>query len=332
MADTYRALVVREAEPKVFTRAIEDVPMDFLPDHPVLIRVKAAALNYKDALSAIGNKGVSRKFPHTPGIDAVGEVVESQDPRFTPGMEVIVTSYDLGMNTKGGMAQYIRVPGDWIVAKPEGLSLREAIIFGTAGLTAGIALHKMEKAGMHPDMGPVLVTGASGGVGSMAVAILAKAGYKVIASTGKDSAHGYLKTLGAKELLSRNEALDDSPKPLLKPRWSGVIDGVGGNCLESAIRACAPHGHVACYGLVGSPNLSLTVFPFILRGINLLGVDSAEAPTDLRMQVWNKLAQDWKIEHLELIAEDSDLEKLNTYYIDAILAGKVRGRVVVDLK
>ena len=328
---TFKAFRVNEDESGAFTRSIVERRIKDLPDGEVLIKIHYAALNYKDALSAIGNKGVTKKYPHTPGIDGSGTVVESKVPQFKAGDQVLVTSYDLGMNTDGAFAEYIRVPASWVLPLPDSLSLKESMIIGTAGLTAGIGLHKMEKMGQNPEQGPVVVSGASGGVGSMAVSILAKAGYQVIASTGSDSAAEFLKSLGASEIVDREFINDDSSRPLMRPKWAGAIDTVGGNTLATLLKGCQPEGSVAACGLVSSPMLSTTVFPFILKGVNLLGLDSANFPMKERLRVWNKLASDWRINDLDSLATICGLNDLDSY-IDAILNGETKGRVVVDLE
>jgi putative YhdH/YhfP family quinone oxidoreductase len=327
--ENYKALVVRETE-EGFVRNIETVSRDFLPKNDVLIRVKYAGLNYKDALSADGNKGVTRNYPHTPGVDASGVVEESSDNRFTPGQEVIVTSYDLGMNTKGGFAEYISVPGNWIVPLPEGLSLKESMVMGTAAYTAALAVHKMEICGQNPEMGEVVVTGASGGVGSMAVSILKKKGYRVIASSGKTEYYDWLKEIGAKRCINREEVSDDSGRPLLSAAWAGAIDTVGGNTLATLLKRCDRNGSVATCGLVASPKLETTVFPFILNGVNLLGVDSAETPYDLRKEIWQRLASDLKPDTLHKMEKLVSLEEIPAY-MDEILEGETIGRVVCEM-
>lgn len=327
---TFKALRVEENEKGKFVRSIAERKVEDLPEGDVLIKVHYAALNYKDALSATGNKGVTRKYPHTPGIDGAGTVVESKTPPFKAGDKVLVTSYDLGMNTDGAMAEYIRVPASWVVPLPAGLSLKESMIIGTAGLTAGIGLYKMEKMGQHPGQGPLVVTGATGGVGSMAVGIMAKAGYEVIASTGKSHEADFLKSLGAAEVVDRAFVDDDSSRPLMRPRWAGAIDTVGGNTLATLLKGCQREGSVASCGLVSSPVLSTTVFPFILNGVNLLGIDSANFPMDERLKIWNKLAGEWHLQDLDALATTCELRELDAY-IDAILKGNVKGRVVVDM-
>ncbi|MEM9934777.1 MAG: YhdH/YhfP family quinone oxidoreductase [Bacteroidota bacterium] len=329
MTTTFNAFWVEEKE-GTFTRSLTERSTDSLPEGDVLIKVHYSALNYKDALSATGNKGVTRKYPHTPGIDAAGIVEESSASQFQKGQKVIVTSYDLGMNTSGGFGGYIRVPAGWVLPLPEGMSLRESMILGTAGLTAGIGVWKMQQMGQKVADGPIMVSGASGGVGSLAVAILHQAGYEVIGSTGKTTAAAYLNTLGASEIVDRAAINDESGKPLIRGTWAGAIDTVGGNTLATLLKGCKANGSVAACGLVASPSLKSTVFPFIIKGINLLGIDSATCPMEVRTQVWEKLASDWKVPTLGEIVTDIKLEELDTY-IEQILAGKTQGRVVVKV-
>ncbi|MGY6561179.1 MAG: YhdH/YhfP family quinone oxidoreductase [Luteibaculaceae bacterium] len=327
---TYKCLWIEETETG-FKRSITERPLAELDTHEVLIKVHYAALNYKDALSASGHKGISRNYPHTPGVDASGVVVKSKNTFFVPGDEVIVTSYDLGMNTKGAFAEYISVPASWIVPKPLNFSLKEAMILGTAAFTAGLALHKLEQNGLHAAAGKVLVTGASGGVGSLAIAVLNKAGYEVIASSGKTAEYDYLKQLGASEIVSREDILLPNEKLIAKGRWAAAIDTVGGKTLESVLKATDKDGSVAICGLVGSHELHTTVYPFILKGLNLLGIESAECAMPLRKSIWNKLANRWKPDNLDFICEEIALQALPEK-IDAILQGKTRGRIVVNLK
>lgn len=325
----FRALVVEEAEPKKYVTSIKTRSIDDLPPGEVLIKVHYSALNYKDALSSIGNKGVTRNYPHTPGIDAAGCVVSSEHPDFSEDDEVLVTSYDLGMNTDGALAEYIRVPAKWVIRLPTGLSLKQAMMFGTAGLTAGLMINTLVENGLQPDQGPVLVTGATGGVGSLAVAILAKAGYPVAAVTGKPEAADFLRSLGATEVLSRDQVID-TERPMLKERWGGVVDVVGGDMLASAIKATRYGGSVTCAGLVGSPELNTSVFPFILRAVSLIGIDSAECPMELRQAVWNKLADAWKPECLETLTNEITLDQVEEK-LAALLQGKAKGHYVVKL-
>jgi putative YhdH/YhfP family quinone oxidoreductase len=328
---TFRAMVVSETEDKKYTREIKEKTIADLPAGEVLIQVHYSSLNYKDALSASGNKGVTRNYPHTPGVDAAGVVVESQAADFKPGDQVLVTGYDLGMNTAGGYAEYIRVPAAWVVRLPENLSLRESMIYGTAGFTAALSCFKMINNGVTPDKGPVLVTGATGGVGSIAVAILAKSGYEVVAVNGIVDEKDYLLELGAKEVISIEEADDKSGRPLLKPRWAGAIDTVAGNILATAIKTTQYGGSVTCCGNVGSAELHSSIYPFILNGVTLLGIDSVNCPVDVRLQVWQKIASDWKLDHLELITTELDsLESLDDR-ISLILQGKNKGRAIVKV-
>jgi putative YhdH/YhfP family quinone oxidoreductase len=328
----FKALWITESADGKFERTIIERSIDDLPPGDVVIQVHYSALNYKDALSATGNKGITRKFPHTPGIDAAGTVEISRNEEFAVGDEVIVTGYDLGMNTCGGFGQYIRIPASWVVKKPEPYTLRETMIMGTAGFTAATALYKMEALGQHPDMGPVVVTGSTGGVGSLAVSILSRAGYEVIAVTGKTNAWEYLQHLGAARMEKRSFVDDTSGKALLKQQWAGAIDTVGGNSLVTLLKGCKTEGCVVSTGLVGSPKLEGTVYPMVLNGVSLLGVGSAETPMTTRMAVWDKLSTEWNIkDKLNAIAKEATLDELNTTYIDAILQGKTMGRIVINL-
>ncbi|WP_276485439.1 YhdH/YhfP family quinone oxidoreductase [Paraflavitalea pollutisoli] len=328
----FRALWITETADGKFERNIIERVIDDLPPGEVVIRVQYSSLNYKDALSATGNKGITRKFPHTPGIDAAGVVEISRNERFATGDEVIITGYDLGMNTCGGFGEFIRVPAAWVVRKPEGYTLKECMILGTAGVTAAIGLHKMEMLGMQPSQGPIVVTGATGGVGSLAVAILAKAGYEVIAVSGKSHAQEYLQYLGALRVEDREFVNDHSGKALLRPQWAGAIDTVGGNTLLTLLKGCMTEGAVVSTGLVSSPKLDATVYPFILNGVSLLGVGSAETPMTTRLLIWDKFRDIWNIrDKLNAIAKEVTLEELNFTYIDAILQGKIMGRVVVKI-
>lgn len=326
----FKAFVVHEEAPQRFVRAITRKSLDDLPPGDVLIRVVYSSLNYKDALSATGNKGVTRKYPHTPGIDAAGIVEKSGVPDFYPGDEVIVTGNDLGSNTDGGFAEYVRVPHTWIVKCPASLSLRESMILGTAGYTSALSVHHLRHQGLSPEKGPVLVTGASGGVGCLAVAILAKLGYHVAAVTGKLDAVGFLQDLGAKEILRREDIRDTTGKGLLPGRWAGVVDTVGGELLDSAIRQTKLEGAVATCGNITSGELHTSVYPLILRGVAILGVNSAFTPMERRREIWKKLADEWKIEGLDRVATEITLEQLDPF-IPLILNGGVKGRVLVKI-
>lgn len=329
MIKIFRALVVSQENGK-FIRKVTKRNINELPPGDVLINVKYSSLNYKDALSAIGNRGVTRNYPHTPGIDASGIVIDSSSNKFKGGDEVLVTGYDLGMNTSGGFAEYIRVPSDWVVRLPEGLSLKESMIYGTAGFTAGLSLYKLQQCSEEKINGEVLVTGATGGVGSLAVAILSKNGYNVIASTGKKDKKDFLNKLGAKEVRGREEIDDKSGKALLNRRWKAAVDTVGGNILATVIKQMDYRSSVAACGNTYSPELHTTVFPFILRGVNLLGINSAETPMDLRLIIWNRLAKEWKPDCLNEIYTECSLEELSKK-IDLILQGQITGRILVKL-
>ena len=327
---TFKAMVVTEKEKDQFVKEIKDRNIDDLPQGDVLVNVKYSSLNYKDVLSTIGNRGVTRQYPHTPGIDAAGTVAESQSKDFKAGDQVIVTSYDLGMNTSGGFGQYIRVPADWVVKMPENLSPRESMIFGTAGFTAALSVYRLVDYGITPDMGRILVSGATGGVGSIAVSILTKAGYEVVAVNGIVDEKDFLLEIGAKEVISIEDATDSSGKPLLKGLWAGGIDTIGGQILATMIKSIQPDGGVTCCGNVGSHDLPLNVYPFILRGVTLMGIDSQNCPMPMRVKVWNKIASDWKLERLELLTTEVSLDGLNER-IDLILQRKHKGRTIVRL-
>jgi putative YhdH/YhfP family quinone oxidoreductase len=325
----FKAMVVTQISDKKFERNIIEKSVNQLPAGDVLVNVKYSSLNYKDALSASGNKGVTRNYPHTPGIDAAGIVADSQNAAFSPGNRVIVTSYDLGMNTDGGFGEYIRVPAEWVVKLPENLTLKESMIYGTAGLTAGLSVYKLTHT-LRPDLGEILVTGASGGVGSMAVSMLVQSGYEVVGVSGKVEEKEFLQNLGVKEIISRQDAADTSGRPMLKERWAGVIDTVGGEILATAIKSTKLNGNITCCGNVASPDLPLTVFPFILKGITLYGIDSQHCPMSTRMKIWKKLAGDWKLNNLDTIASEITLDDLDDK-INLMLAGKSKGRIVVKL-
>ena len=326
---SFRALVVRESEGQ-FSRSVENRQIEDLPEGEALIRVRYSSLNYKDALSATGHRGVTQAYPHTPGIDAAGEIVESTVADYEPGDSVLVTGYDLGMNTPGGFGQYIRVPAHWLVRLPEELTLKESMGYGTAGFTAALSVHHIIAGGVKPEQGDIAVTGATGGVGSLAVAILAKNGFRVVAATGKASETDFLKKLGASEVIDRRTLDDDTGRPILSGRWAAAIDTVGGNILSTLIKTTQYHGVITCCGLVSSPELHTTVYPFILRGVKLIGIDSVSCPMDLRLNIWQRIATDWKIDTLNNIIAECDLEDLNAQ-IDRILSGQMRGRIVVKL-
>lgn len=326
----YRALVVTETDAGKYTQEVKSLHYSNLPNNEVVVKVHYSSLNYKDALSAVGNKGVTKTYPHTPGIDAAGEVVYSKDPVFHIGDKVIVSGYDLGMNTSGGFAEYICVPGKWIVKLPENLTLKETMIIGTAGFTAAISIHRLIEL-VKPDDGKIVVTGATGGVGSVAVNILTKLGYSVTAVTGKTTETNYLKNIGATEIISRTEFLELENRPILSANYAGGIDTVGGKPLENMIKSVSSLGAVTTCGSVASTELNLSVFPFILRGISLIGLSAQNYPMEFRKQIWQKLASEWKPTALLDIYKEISLEQLPES-INKILQGKLRGRVVIKLK
>ena len=328
--NTYKALVVKETSSNVYTRSVENKTQAELPQGDLLIRVHYSSLNFKDALSASGNRGVTRHYPHVPGIDAAGVVEESDSGDFSPGDQVIATGYDLGMNTSGGYGQYIRIPAGWALHCPQHLSLRESMIYGTAGFTAAQSVNKLVTFPVLPEQGKILVSGATGGVGSIAVSILAKLGYSITAVSGKPEAEGFLLKLGASEIISRQQALDSSGKLLLKEKWAGVIDTVGGEILATAIKSTVYGGVITCCGNVASAELPLSVYPFILRGVSLLGIDSAKCPIHTRQNIWQKLAGEWKIENLDSLAAEYRLNELSGI-IEKMLQGRQTGRVIVNL-
>lgn len=327
---SFKALQVSESEGGRFESKIVERATDDLPAGEVLIRVRYSSLNFKDALSASGNRGVTRSYPHTPGIDAAGVVASSSVAEFAEGDEVIVTGYDLGMNTAGGFGQYIRVPAAWVIKRPQGLSLRDAMILGTAGLTAALCVDKLEQAGLEPGDAPVLVTGATGGVGSIAVALLASLGYKVAAVTGKADQADFLTRLGATPIVERAALQAGVEKALLKEQWNGAVDTVGGDILFNVVKSLQRGASVACCGLTAGTHFQASVLPFILRGVNLLGVDSVEIPLVVKASMWDKLSLQWKLANLDELAHEINLEQLPEA-IERILAGGQVGRVLVRL-
>lgn len=326
----FQAMVVTETDDGRFLRTLAEKSVDELPDGDVLIRVHYSSLNYKDALSAIGNRGVTKRYPHTPGVDAAGVVEETRSDKIQVGDEVIVTGFDLGMNTPGGYGQYIRVPVEWVVKLPKGLTLSQSMAYGTAGFTGALSVYKLMANGVSPDQGEVLVTGAPGGVGSIALSILAKSGFDVAAVNGIVDATSYLLELGAKRVLSPEEATDTTGRPLLGVKWAGAVDTLGGEILATAIKCTKYGGTVTCCGNVASPELHTTVYPFILRGVSLLGIDSQNCPRELRTRIWQKLASEWKLEYLDRISSEITLGELDER-IEMILSGKHRGRAIVRL-
>jgi putative YhdH/YhfP family quinone oxidoreductase len=321
-------MVRKDADGRVAAR-VESITQAELLAGDVLIRVAYSSLNFKDALACQGHPGVVRTFPHVPGIDCAGVVVESASDEYRPGDEVLVTGYELGAGHWGGYSAFVRVPAEWIVRMPAGLSVREAMIYGTAGFTAAQSVSAIVERGIEPERGPVLVTGATGGVGSLAVAILSKLGYEVEAVTGKPEQEAWLRRIGAKRILGRDAIVDTSDRPLLASRWAAAIDTVGGQPLATVLRSTEYRGCVAACGLVAGTELALTVYPFILRGVTLAGIDSAKCPRPQRLEMWQKLAGPWRIERLEELAHDTTLDEL-TGCIQRILSGQMVGRTIVS--
>lgn len=310
-----------------FTRAIVERETADLPEGDVLIDVQFSSVNYKDGLSATGNPGVTRNFPHTPGIDAAGIVSESNDGDLPVGTEVIVIGFDLGMGTAGGFGQKIRVPAGWVVPCPDGLTLHQSMILGTAGFTAAECIDKLEANGMTPEAGPVLVTGATGGVGSVAVKLLSHLGYEIAAVTGKPDQHEFLKGLGVGEILSREDALEGGNRPLLGERWGGVVDTVGGEMLFTAVKSLRYGCSLAACGLVGGADVPASVLPFLLRHVNILGIDSVQLPLNDKRRIWGRLANEWRID-LSDLEEKLTLDQVSDA-LDRILAGQMVGRGVL---
>lgn len=330
LKETMRAYVVSQDGDQV-KGEVTTLATAQLPRGEVTVEVEYSSLNYKDGLACMPNGGIVRTYPHIPGIDAAGQVIESQDADFAVGDRVLITGYDLGVTHYGGYAEYVRVPAAWVVKTPDQLSNFEAMALGTAGFTAAMCLLAMERNGTTPDQGPVLVTGATGGVGSVAVNMLAQQGYTVAASTGKTDQHGYLRDLGASEILSREDVsvTDERPRPLLKATWAGAVDTVGGSTLSYLLRTTNLAGNIALCGLVGGHQFNGTVIPFLLRGINLLGIDSVTCPMSYRQQIWQRLATDLKPSHLSQMARAISLDEV-TGAVGEILQGRVKGRLLVS--
>lgn len=327
---TFRAMRIHLTDNGV-SRFIEERSLDDLPAGEVLIRVHYSSLNYKDALSANGHKGISRHYPHTPGIDAAGKVVSDSSDSFAAGTEVAVIGFDLGMNTDGGFSDYIRVPKGWVMALPPGLSMDDSMRLGTAGVTAAYALEKLLDNGLKSEQGPVLVTGATGGVGTLAVHLLGSLGYDVTAVTGKAQAHDWLRSLGAREVLPRSQLADAQPKALLAETYAGAIDTVGDTTLVNILKSLKFGGTVAACGIVGGTAVPTDIFPFILRGVNLVGIASADESLAARQRVLGKYAGLWKLPRLHDLCDSLRLDELEAR-IEAMLAGQIQGRALIDME
>lgn len=328
MAQQFKALMVREVN-GIFKAQVEQISMTDITENEVLIKVAYSSVNYKDALSASGNKGVTRKFPHIPGIDAAGQVVTSFSDGISEGDNVIVTGYDLGMNTWGGFGEYISVPANWVIKLPNSLSLFEAMCLGTAGLTAGLSVYNLIESGIEKERGKIIVSGATGGVGSISIGILSKLGYEVIAISGKDENNFITNILGASSIISRNDFIDaHDQKAISKADFSGGIDTVGGRILSGMLKSLKYSGAVTTCGNVASAEISTSIFPFILRGIKLIGIDSVEQPREFKNKIWCLLAQEWKPKNLKEIVSEISIEQLPDI-LSKMLNGKARGRFVV---
>jgi len=326
---TFRAFRIHEVDRRVVAR-FDEITLDDLSPGDVVVRVSCSDINYKDALAATGAGRILRRYPLVGGIDLAGEVVSSADPRYAPGQKVLVTGCGLSETHDGGYAEYARLKGDWVIPVPDGLSELDAMKLGTAGFTAALAVHRMEQNGQLPSAGPVVVTGAAGGVGSLAINMLAGRGYEVVAVSGKADADAYLRSIGAARVLRRQE-VDLGSKPLEKALWAGAVDNVGGPLLTWLTRTVDQWGNIACIGLAASPELHTTVMPLILRGVNLLGINSVLTPRDLRLEVWRRIATDLRPAELDRICTKvvgfTDLPA----QFDEYIQGRVTGRTVVRI-
>ncbi|NMC22078.1 MAG: YhdH/YhfP family quinone oxidoreductase [Thermogutta sp.] len=330
LPESFRCLWVERMENGTIRRSLASRPLHELPPGEVLIRTAYSSLNYKDALAANGHPGVVRRFPHIPGVDAAGTVVRCETPDFAPGDAVVVTGYEMGAGRWGGYSEYVRVPREWVLPLPDALSFVDAMTYGTAGLTAAMCVQTLLDHGITPEKGEVVVTGASGGVGSVAVAVLAKLGFRVTAVTGKPQAVPLLRSLGAADFLSRGDVQDASEKPLLSGRWAGAVDTVGGRVLTTVLRSLKHGGCAAACGLAGGNRLEMTVYPFILRAVTLAGIDAAYAAPELKRRMWSLLAGPWRVDRLAELRRVLTLESLEPYFGE-IPAGNATGRLVIEI-
>lgn len=326
-----KAYVVEKVEDKKFESGIKEIDVPEIAENEVLIKVTYSSLNFKDALSSVGNPGVTKVFPHVTGIDVAGTIEKSNSDIFTVGQKILVTGYDMGMNTNGGHSEFVKVPASWVIQIPDGISDKEVMIFGTAGLTAALSVNELLNNGLTKESGEILVTGATGGVGSIAVSILHKLGFTVVAVSGKEDKVQFLKDIGAKEVILRDDFDIENKKPMVKERFAGVIDTVGGNILAEALKAVKYDGVVTCCGLTSSYELSTNVFPFILRGIRLIGIDSVEAKREKKEEAWRKIAREFKIDTLEKLTNEITLDEIKSAY-RTLLEGKATGRYLVKIQ
>ncbi|WP_419770916.1 MAG: YhdH/YhfP family quinone oxidoreductase [Candidatus Marinarcus sp.] len=325
-----RAYLVEKHEDKTFSSGIQEIDIPTIEENEVLIKSLYSSLNFKDALSSVGNPGVTRVFPHVTGIDVAGVIEESKSELFAVGDEVLVTGYDLGMNTNGGHSEFVKVPASWVVKKPKNISAKTIMTYGTAGLTAALSVNELLNNGITPQSGEILVTGATGGVGSIAVSILSKLGFNVVAISGKENKIEFLKSLGAKEVILRKDFDIENKKPMVSERFAGVIDTVGGNILAEALKAIKYDGVATCCGLTSSFTLNTNVFPFILRGVRLIGIDSVECKIEKKIAAWEKVANEFHIDTLDEITHEISLDEIEDAY-KALLGGNATGRYVVKL-
>jgi alcohol dehydrogenase len=324
--ETFKGLWTSEKE-GTYVTSVSDIPVGILNTEQVLVQVFYSSLNYKDALSSTGHRGITRNFPHIPGIDAAGIVINDPTGNFKSGSQVIITGFDLGMNAHGGLSEYVSVPPTWVIKLPKGLSLEKSMQIGTAGLTAGMAILALQQNGVKPNSGPIVVSGATGGVGMCSILLLKQLGYQVIAITGKRELHDFLKSIGVDEILDREEFLKEKTKALYSMQFSGAIDTLGGDTLIKILKSLKAGGSVAACGMASSVDLNLQIYPFILRGARLLGIYSADSPLELKRKIWNKLANEWNFP-LEKIVKTITLEQAPKIMQD-MLVGKTSGRYLV---
>ena len=325
-----KAFVVEKIEDRKFKSGIQDIEVPIIEENEVLIKTSYSSLNFKDALSSVGNPGVTRVFPHVTGIDVAGTIEQSNSTDFEVGEKVLVTGYDMGMNTNGGHSEFVKVPASWVVKMPENISDKEIMTYGTAGLTAALSVNELLLNGVKKEDGEILVTGATGGVGSMAVAILAKLGFEVVAISGKEEQIPFLKEIGVKEVILRKDFDIENKKPMVKERFAGVVDTVGGNILAEALKAVKYDGVATCCGLTASHELNTNVFPFILRGVRLIGIDSVEAKIEKKVAAWEKVANEFKVSILDNLTNEISLDEVADSY-EKLLAGKAVGRYLVKI-
>ena len=326
-----KAFLVEKTGDKEFSADIKDVAIPKCGEDEIVIKVTYSSLNYKDALSSVGNPGVTRNFPHITGIDVAGTVYESTSTIFKVGERVLVTGYDMGMNTNGGHAEFVKIPASWVARIPDAITDKEIMTFGTAGLTAALSVNELLENGIKPESGSILVTGATGGVGSIAVSILSKIGFSVVAISGKAEKISYLKRIGAEEVILRDTFNEEAKKPMMAEKYAGVVDTVGGEVLANALKYIKYDGVATCCGLTSSHELNTNVFPFILRGVRLIGIDSVECKLEKKQAAWEKIASKWKIDTLSNITNEITLNEVKDAY-SLLLAGKAVGRYVVKIK